>query len=155
MTPEVRSYPTKYQGCQFRSRLEARWAAFFDLVRWPWVYEPFDLPGYSPDFLIRKPVDMIAEVKPCLNKEAMISMSGKIIECKWPGWIVMLGASPVKPEDGYPPGSGSFGIRRFMGDPKTEWDDLVPCGKNGVPMRLKRMIELWNEASSEVQWNPR
>jgi hypothetical protein len=54
--------PTKYKNVQFRSRLEARWAAFFDLIKWRWEYEPFDLRGWIPDFLIEKTV--LVEVKP-------------------------------------------------------------------------------------------
>jgi hypothetical protein len=45
-----RAHPTVYADVRFRSRLEARWAAFFDLARWRWEYEPIDLVGWSPDF---------------------------------------------------------------------------------------------------------
>jgi lipoate-protein ligase A len=48
----IASHPTMYKGVIFRSRLEARWAAFFDLLEWQWEYEPFDLVGWTPDFLI-------------------------------------------------------------------------------------------------------
>lgn len=44
--------PTTYAGVNFRSRLEARWAAMFDLLKWEWKYEPIDLNGWSPDFLL-------------------------------------------------------------------------------------------------------
>ena len=44
--------PTTYKGIRFRSRLEARWAAMFDICGWRWEYEPLDLPGWIPDFLI-------------------------------------------------------------------------------------------------------
>src|SRR5699024_644264 len=48
---------TRYAGCHFRSRLEARWAVFFDRLGIEWQYEPqgFVLPGgrhYLPDFLL-------------------------------------------------------------------------------------------------------
>ncbi len=33
--------------------MEARWAAWFDLVGITWTYEPFDAAGYIPDFLCR------------------------------------------------------------------------------------------------------
>ncbi len=36
----VQAIPTRYAGCHFRSRLEARWAVFFDTVGIPWEYEP-------------------------------------------------------------------------------------------------------------------
>ena len=45
--------PTEYKGVMFRSRLEARYAAFFDLVGWEWDYEPHDLSGWIPDFLVK------------------------------------------------------------------------------------------------------
>lgn len=45
---------TQYGGCRFRSRLEARWAVFFDAlgVRWEYEREGYDLDGiwYLPDF---------------------------------------------------------------------------------------------------------
>jgi hypothetical protein len=62
----VRSHPTRYGGVLFRSRLEARWAAFFDLAGWRWEYEPTDEHGWVPDFFLLPPSgDAIAvEVKP-------------------------------------------------------------------------------------------
>jgi len=51
---EIKPIPTKYNGVQFRSRLEARWAVFFDQlgVDWYYEYEGFQLTGewYVPDF---------------------------------------------------------------------------------------------------------
>jgi hypothetical protein len=43
--PSAHAIPTVYKGVQMRSRLEARWAAFFDELGWPWEYEPVDLAG--------------------------------------------------------------------------------------------------------------
>lgn len=64
---EVRAIPTRYAGVQFRSRLEARWAAFFDLLGWPWEYEPIDLAGYIPDFALRTgDGSFLVEVKPII-----------------------------------------------------------------------------------------
>jgi hypothetical protein len=57
---------TKYGGTWFRSRLEARWAAFFDLCRWSWDYEPLDLRGYIPDFVLSFRQPVLVEVKPFL-----------------------------------------------------------------------------------------
>lgn len=56
--------PTKYAGTEFRSRLEARWAAFFDLVGWRWEYEPIDLPGWIPDFMLTGHTNVLVEIKP-------------------------------------------------------------------------------------------
>ena len=49
---------TQYKGYSFRSRLEAKWAVFFDTLGVRWEYEPdgYPLRGgevYLPDFLIR------------------------------------------------------------------------------------------------------
>jgi len=46
------AHPTEYAGTRFRSRLEAKWAAFFDLAGWRWEYEPLDEAGWVPDFLL-------------------------------------------------------------------------------------------------------
>ena len=64
---------TVYKGYRFRSRLEARWAVFFDACGVDWEYEPegFDLGGglmYLPDFLLhgvqgRDGGDLYVEVK--------------------------------------------------------------------------------------------
>jgi len=54
--PFVRAIETKYKGYRFRSRLEARWAVFFDQMEYTWRYEDegFELPSgrYLPDFRI-------------------------------------------------------------------------------------------------------
>lgn len=60
--------PTDYRSQRFRSRLEARWAAFFDLVGWRWTYEPFDTDGYIPDFLIHGDWPFLVEVGPCVTE---------------------------------------------------------------------------------------
>lgn len=50
---------TKYKGYHFRSRLEARWAVFFDGMGLDWTYEVegYQLKksynGYLPDFLVK------------------------------------------------------------------------------------------------------
>lgn len=50
---------TQYKGYRFRSRLEARWAVFFDALGIEWEYEPegFELDDgtrYLPDFLLHR-----------------------------------------------------------------------------------------------------
>ena len=48
---------TKWHGCWFRSRLEARWASVFEAMGIDWEYEPDGVEldegvGYLPDFLL-------------------------------------------------------------------------------------------------------
>ena len=50
----IEAKPTRYAGCLFRSRIEARWAMVFNEIGIDWEYERyvFDTPngGYCPDF---------------------------------------------------------------------------------------------------------
>lgn len=59
---EIQAKPTEYAGVRFRSKLEATWARFFDVIGVKWEYEPTKLPGWIPDFLIDG--WWLAEVKP-------------------------------------------------------------------------------------------
>lgn len=66
MTP-IKAIETRYKGCRFRSRLEARWAVFYDALGLRWDYEPqgFSLPSgpYLPDFFIHD-INAWVEIKP-------------------------------------------------------------------------------------------
>jgi hypothetical protein len=65
---DFKAHPTAYRGIKFRSRLEATWAAFFDELKWDWSYEPFDLNGWVPDFILTFPHDsLLVEIKPGLE----------------------------------------------------------------------------------------
>jgi hypothetical protein len=69
--------PTTYRHTDFRSRLEARWAAFFDLVGWSWVYEPIDAEGYIPDFLVKGTLPLYVEVGPCVTRSDFCEKTDK------------------------------------------------------------------------------
>lgn len=54
----MKAIETRYKGYRFRSRLEARWAVFFDSLGIQWEYEPEgfefdDGTRYLPDFLLK------------------------------------------------------------------------------------------------------
>jgi hypothetical protein len=56
---------TSYRGVEFPSRLDARYAALFDLLRWQWMYEPpFELKGWKPEFLIKGAKPIFVAVRP-------------------------------------------------------------------------------------------
>lgn len=64
---QIKAIETEYKGHLMRSRLEARWAVFFDALGINWLYEPqgFELPSgerYLPDFQLPDH-DMWVEVK--------------------------------------------------------------------------------------------
>lgn len=80
----IKPIETVYKGYRFRSRLEARWAVFFDALGTNWEYEPegFELPGgkrYLPDFRVKcygyrvfeedSPSDLYIEVKGEMTEE--------------------------------------------------------------------------------------
>ena len=62
----MKAIETRYNGWFFRSRLEARWAVYFDSIGIKYEYEPegYELPSgwYLPDFWLPQ-VRMFAEVK--------------------------------------------------------------------------------------------
>lgn len=75
---DIKAIETYYKGYRFRSRLEARWAVFFDALGVEYEYEPegFELPSgkmYLPDFKVKcwgkrgnksgPPTDLWIEVK--------------------------------------------------------------------------------------------
>lgn len=82
----IKAIETKYNGYRFRSRLEARWAVFFDEIDVAYEYEPegFDLNGvfselfpgknasenlwYLPDFYLPE-YGWYVEIKPSGNLE--------------------------------------------------------------------------------------
>lgn len=62
----VKAIQTRYGGYFFRSRLEARWAVYFDALGLDWVYEPegYEIKGgYLPDFYLPA-LGCFTEVKP-------------------------------------------------------------------------------------------
>lgn len=65
---DIQPIETRYKGYRFRSRLEARWAVFFDTLGIEWEYEKegYDLGEsgwYLPDFWLPKQ-NIFAEIKP-------------------------------------------------------------------------------------------
>ena len=97
-----RGIPTKYKGIQFRSLLEVRWALFFDQMGWDYVYEPFDLEGWIPDFLLKGREDILAEVKPTTKFQEEVAEKCLRAANKggWSGEILLLGVQPFRIDDG-------------------------------------------------------
>lgn len=107
---------TRYAGHRFRSRLEARWAVFFDAAGVPWQYEPqgfevgADKRWYLPDFYLPESSTWV-EVKPIDDYLDM----GLIRDC-------------MHPESGLPDVTGSAQTERgllILGQiPRHEFLDL-------------------------------
>jgi hypothetical protein len=80
-----RAIETRYKGYRFRSRLEARWAVFFDALGLRWEYEPegFELPSgrYLPDFYL--PDHRVwVEVKAAAPHSAELSKARDLMEAR-------------------------------------------------------------------------
>lgn len=117
----IRPIETRYGGCLFRSRLEARWALFFDLVGIGWSYEndPVCIDGenYLPDFLLTiDGVQVVHEVKPLHERDRIkppvVYLAGKMApEHDW-----RAGASSL--------GSCALGERPRWNRRTVEWDGV-------------------------------
>jgi len=97
-----KAIPTTYAHTRFRSRLEARWAAWFDLAGWQWDYEPMDVDGWSPDFMIRGRSPILVEVKPAAWIDGpRLSLDAFAKATKATGVdILLLGLGPIV-KDGF------------------------------------------------------
>ena len=89
----IRAIPTEFDGIEYRSRLEARWGAFFTVLGWDFVYEPVDLVGWAPDFVIRGDGgDTLVEVKPEITADVVAAFRGVIPAASR---SLIVGAGPV------------------------------------------------------------
>lgn len=136
----IKPIETHYKGYRFRSRLEARWAVFFDALGIEWEYEKegYDLGEagwYLPDFWL--PTQQIwVEIKPLLREA-----SG---EPKWPDdgkpWalaeateyefdVVVLCGTPG-PVHVYDNNNSYTGF--VSGDWSYYWCECPACGALGI-----------------------
>lgn len=142
-TYTIKAHPTLYHGTMFRSRLEARWAAFFDLAGWAYEYEAFDLVGWTPDFLVHFKCGhsecpeghrLFAEVKPYRELSEFDGHHSKRIDPYSQPSPARLGYNPFVSEWEMVHGSGG-GIYSVA--------DCVPGA-----------MEHWDEAGNITRWMP-
>lgn len=168
MRYDIKAIPTTYAGVRFRSRLEARWAAFFDLCGIKWEYEPFDLDGWAPDFLLRDlisaPVALV-EVKPIdINLEghyeAIQRDCQKAFRHAKDNVVIVCGMAPdfeynfdmlctIEGETKYIGVCGSrIGVvlERHQLDEQGGWHSVIFFNYGDVQ-------DNWREAGNRVQWN--
>lgn len=83
---------TLYKNILFRSKLETRWAAYFDLCGIKWKYEPWALTvldgakcvNYIPDFIIELDDSLVyVEVKPA----SLYASTQKIFDAVRSGYV--------------------------------------------------------------------
>jgi hypothetical protein len=125
-----RAIETRYKGYRFRSRLEARWAVFFDALSVTWEYEKegYDLGDsgwYLPDFWLPG-LNMWVEVKP--NAEAWTrEATDKAAElCRRTELHVLAVAG--RPDENMaelitPDSTRTYGVRSAL----VEWSECEVC----------------------------
>lgn len=102
MIKNLEAIDTHYDGHHFRSRLEAKWAVFFNAMGWKWGYETegYKLPSgkcYLPDFHLTE-LDIYIEVKPKeLTKDELdlcLELSNFIVTPKYGIDIILCEGDP-------------------------------------------------------------
>lgn len=155
---QYKAHKTRYANIEFRSRLEATWAAFFDLAGWKWKYEPFDLTGWSPDFEIshvkHMPSPIPVEVKPdwemandAVSKILASNVSRAMLLANGPGVPDGWADDQIMTFD-HKPGT-PMGVVLYLaaGDDRYENQALTFC-----PRFVKE--HLWAEATNLTRWKP-
>ena len=154
----MKAIETEYKGCLFRSRLEAKWAAFFDFVGIGWEYEPFDVDGWMPDFLIKWPAVrrgmILAEVKPITEFNEHTAQ--KIDNSGWNGKAFMLGAAFFVDSPWLCMGWSRISSNDIKDDivyitisDEWAWDSL---GITNDPSRYNIYENYWKRAGNAVRW---
>lgn len=89
MSHPMQPKPTTFMGVEFRSRLEARWAVFFEAAGIAWNYEPrwITLPdgSYLPDFILPE-LHLVVEVKPTFQETAILRLASAVDVLNEPIW---------------------------------------------------------------------
>lgn len=94
---------TQYKGYRFRSRLEARWAVFFDALNIKWEYEKEgykfdDGTQYLPDFWLTD-LEYFVEVKGYMTDQDFIKIHNLCRSTKSP--VMLLGSRSFMANSGY------------------------------------------------------
>jgi hypothetical protein len=96
----MKAIETIYKGYRFRSRLEARWAVFFDALGWNWKYEVegFELSSgrYLPDFYFPD-INSWGEVKPKDLTEDELSKCKELQSKAGGHFFLLVGEPDFKP----------------------------------------------------------
>ena len=149
MQYNIKAHPTKYNGVQFRSRLEARWAAFFDLAGWEWEYEPIDLVGWSPDFKLTIPC-LHSE---CNGQHVLLVEVKPYFHLSYFNWHQCMNYPyGGLGEDGIPADASAC----FGANPRTtQWEMVHGAGGGIYSVETWGMMDvdsLWKQAGNIVQW---
>jgi hypothetical protein len=101
---EIKAIETAYKCYRFRSRLEARWAVFFDTLGIKWEYETegfqFGSKRYLPDFWLPQ-VSMWAEVKARPLDPTELEKCKLLVETTGYKCVFLVGTPDFKAYEGF------------------------------------------------------
>lgn len=145
--------PTTYKNIQFRSRLEARTAAFLDLVGLTWDFEPIDLRNTIPDFVVDLPAGpTIIECKPAVLAAEFKAPCRRLTRSGWVGPAIVLGSRLCNdPVDNH-------SDLMMYGSTHTELGRWARVGRNRWPRAWgeypfgEQVWTTWAEAGNVVMW---
>jgi len=178
----IESIPTRYNGVEFRSLLEARWACVFDLLGLKWEYEPLELggdpvgTGFIPDFLLDVPLyagpdqepvrPLLVEVKPVIQPEDYREPIAKIARSGWSGAAMVLGCVVrerefMVDEAEYWCGYAHPAVRSFHAEPvSNDWFQAGFQRKDEFDKGMFafggtfNLVPFWRESSNRTRWKP-
>lgn len=161
------------RGILFRSRVEATWAGVFDALGLRWEYEPYDLEGYIPDFVLAfdDGGEVLVEVKHSATlwtPRVAAPHLRKVRDSGWVGEVALLGAttrplgggfslgvglaagasaSPDRtaPDVALTPSEGGWALRAGGGAEERRW----AAGPGGLDFGA-----MWAAAKNASQWAP-
>jgi hypothetical protein len=143
--------PAVVRGVRFRSRLEARWAAFFEGLGIRWAYEPVDFADWVPDFEISWKCGhsecpsghrLFVECKPYRSLDEFVGhpAAEDFYGDRYGGdGVLLVGLDPSVAHADFAHGSGSaeyygMALWNFFWGSRADW--------------------AWIAAGNEVQWRP-
>jgi hypothetical protein len=142
---DIQPIETRYKGYRFRSRLEARWAVFFDVLGILYEYERegYRLTSglYLPDFWLPQ-VHMWAEVKPQVLTHEEITLARELAAATKhdvlmligpPGWYTYSSVSASGLDTDYIVGPEYLDENRFFGCMHGWSPDRQPLNQAHAP----------------------
>jgi len=160
MTTTIKPIETMYNGCRFRSRLEARWAVFFDAVGVEWRYEleGYELPSgrYLPDFWLPQ-LQTFYEVKGCEPTDAECLKASQLMEMTSKRTLIAWGDIPHDIDEYGRDAAMRRGQRDIYIDGQADfgyaWCTCPRCGTVGIEFDARGLRIHWT--STECPNPPR
>jgi len=129
----IQAIETKYKGYNFRSRLESRWAVFFDALRIKWEYEKEgydlgELGWYLPDFWLPE-LRCWVEIKPNGDDESARAKCAELSKGTQMACLLIEGSPGTTYDDLNGPRT-DYSMTLFGGEPWDLFDSGYAFGES-------------------------